>query len=102
MLSTILPGCARPVLETLPAPPPVVVRIKDTPPAELTRCPTRPEGFPEDTVAVMPAPVRDAVIRLARAFATATSRLERLIEWTRPGACKAASSKPSDAQAAKR
>lgn len=90
MLSTTLPGCAHRAVEILPAPPPVVIRVKDTPPAQLTACPERPAGFPAGAGAVMPAPVRDAVVRLAKAFALNTSRLERLIEWNAPGSCKAA------------
>lgn len=91
MLLTTLQACAGRVPDPVPiaaAPPPVVVKVKDTPPSDLTACPDRPAGFPADAVAVMPAPVRNAVMRLARAFAANTARLERLIEWTAPGSCK--------------
>lgn len=83
-----LQGCARPLVE---APPPrtIGVAVKDTPPAELIRCPDRPEGFPTDegSWAVVPPAIRAAAIRLATAFAASTAQLERLIEWESPGAC---------------
>lgn len=65
----------------------VAVTIRDTPPAELLACPVRPEGFPLDSVAQMPKPVREAAIRLAQGYAEATSQLERLIGWNTGHRC---------------
>ncbi|RJF94143.1 hypothetical protein D3876_00915 [Sphingomonas cavernae] len=61
--------------------------VKDTPPADLLICPEKPEGFPVDAEATMPAPVRAAAIRLGRAYAAVYGQLVRLIEWEQPGAC---------------
>ncbi|WP_236553106.1 hypothetical protein [Sphingomonas sp. 8AM] len=68
---------------------PVAVPLKITPPAELLTCAERPDGLPEDPqlVAQMPTRLRAGVIRLARAFATAAGRLDRLIDWNAPGTC---------------
>ena len=70
---------------------PVAVVVKDTPPAELTACAKRPEGLPEDPalIAQIPTRIRAAIIRLARAFATNASQLDRLVEWNAPGSCPA-------------
>jgi hypothetical protein len=62
----------------------VAIAVKDTPPAELTACPVAPEGFPVDQLAVMPAPVRRAAIRLATAYRQVTDQLDRLITWSSP------------------
>lgn len=70
-------------------PKPVAVRVKDTPPAELLRCPERPEGFP-GTGAVIAPETRAAIIRLARAYALTLAQLLRLIDWSAPGACESA------------
>lgn len=68
---------------------PVTVVVKDTPPAELTRCATRPDGLPEDPalIAQIPTSVRAGIIRMARAFGANASQLDRLINWNTPGAC---------------
>ncbi|WP_239017920.1 hypothetical protein [Sphingomonas aracearum] len=65
-------------------PVPVAVPVKDTPPAELTRCAARPEGLPENPalVAQIPTAIRAGIIRLARAFAANANQLDRLIAWT--------------------
>ncbi len=88
LLSTALPGCTHRA-EIVEKPVPVAVPVKDTPPAELLVCAERPEGLPEDPqlVAQMPTRLRAGVIRLARAFAIVTARLDRLIEWNAPGTC---------------
>ncbi|WP_232476151.1 hypothetical protein [Flavisphingomonas formosensis] len=81
LLSTVLAGCAH-----RPAEPPhtVAVAIRDTPPAELTRCPVAPEGFPTDASATISEPVRAAAIRLATAYRALADQLARLIAWTAP------------------
>lgn len=85
-----LPGCAQRVVEVpVEKPVPVAVTIKETPPAELTRCADRPEGLPEDPslIAQIPTAVRAGFIRMARAFAANASQLDRLVNWTAPGSC---------------
>lgn len=89
-LLTALPACARPA----EAPPavisaPIVVKVKDTPPAELLGCADRPEGLPEDPalIAQIPTRIRAGIIRLARAFAANADHLDRLINWNTPAAC---------------
>ena len=72
----------------------MVIRVKDTPPADLTACPVRPIGFPIDAEATMPPAVRAAAIRLAQAYAATVDQLERLIAWTAPAPC--ASLAPKD------
>ena len=84
-----LPGCAARRVE-VPGPVrevPVTVTIKDTPPADLLKCPETPEGAPEDAIAQIPTSARAAMIRLAKAFRVNTGRLRRLMNWHQPGAC---------------
>ena len=90
-LLTVLPACAR----HAEAPPavvstPIVVKVKDTPPAELLRCAERPEGLPEDAalIAQIPTKIRAGIIRLAKSFATNADHLDRLINWNTPAACQ--------------
>jgi hypothetical protein len=68
---------------------PVAVPVKDTPPAELLACAERPTGLPEDAdlIAQIPTKLRAGIIRLARAFGSNASRLDRLIDWNAPGSC---------------
>ncbi|MFA6607556.1 MAG: hypothetical protein WCS75_11210 [Sphingomonas sp.] len=87
MLSMTLAGCARHAGEIrAEVPKPVAVVVKDTPPAELLRCPESTEGFPQAD-AVMARPTRAAIIRLAKAYAGLRSQLERLIDWNAPKHC---------------
>lgn len=89
LLSTTLPGCAARIVE-VPGPVrevPVTVTIKDTPPADLLKCPEVPEGVPEDQVAQIPTVARAALIRLAKALRVNTGRLRRLVNWHQPGSC---------------
>lgn len=86
-----LPACAR----HAEAPPavvstPIVVKMKETPPAELLRCADRPDGLPEDPslIAQIPTKIRAGIIRLARAFAGNADRADRLVNWNAPGTCK--------------
>lgn len=87
-LSISLQACAHPAAE-LPKSTVVAVKVDDPPPAELTRCPVTPVGFPEDAAASMPPEIRDAAIRLAKAYALTVDQLRRLIAWTAPAACPA-------------
>ena len=85
-----LPACARHAdAPPAVAPAPIVVKVKDTPPAELLTCATRPEGLPEDPslIAQIPTKIRAGIIRLARAFAGNADRNDRLVNWTVPGSC---------------
>lgn len=89
LLSTTLPGCARRAVEVpVEKPVPVAVEIRDTPPADLLRCPEQPAGFPADAEANMPGSVRAAAIRMARALRERGDQLVRLIRWHNPEACK--------------
>ena len=102
LLLTALPACVpallkRPPIEVIVEKPvPVAVPVKDTPPAELTRCADRPEGLPEDPalVAQIPTRIRAGVIRLARAFAGNAAQLDRLVNWAAPGSCSSTAGKP--------
>lgn len=91
LLSTALPGCARTIEVPVDKPVPVAVSVRDTPPADLRRCAERPRGLPEEDklTAQIPDPVRAAIIRIARAFASNASQLDRLVNWSTPGACPA-------------
>lgn len=86
-LSISLAACAHRPAEPPPAPQVKVVRVKDTPPAELTVCPVRPVGFPLDAEATMPPAVRSAAIRLSKAFAATVDQLERLIAFDTGSPC---------------
>lgn len=89
LLLTTLPGCAHRAVEVpVEKPVPVAVEIRDTPPAELLRCPEQPAGFPTDAEATMPAGVRSAAIRMARALRDRGDQLVRLIRWHDPEACR--------------
>ena len=96
-LLTALPACGR----RAEAPPatvstPIVVKVKDTPPAELLKCADRPDGLPEDPslIAQIPTKIRAGIIRLARAFAGNADRNDRLVNWNAPGSCPSAAATP--------
>ncbi|MEH3040044.1 MAG: hypothetical protein PGN21_08265 [Sphingomonas paucimobilis] len=67
---------------------PVAVEVRDTPPAELLRCPVALVGYPADAEATMPAGVRAATIRMATALRDTRDQLLRLIGWHDATACK--------------
>lgn len=93
MLSIGLQGCGRKVVEATP--PPVVVKVKDTPPADLLQCPQPPAGIPAGVTATIPAPARAALIDLASAYRAAVAQLRRLIDWHDPPApCRSFSLSP--------
>lgn len=86
-----LPGCAARTIE-VPGPVrevPVVKLVKDTPPAELLKCPEEPAGFPLDQVAQMSTASRAAAMRIGIALRVNSGRLRRLIRWLQPDACPA-------------
>lgn len=83
MLSIALPGCSRQPIETA-SPPPIVVKVKDRPPADHLACPVRPAPVPAGVTATIPAPARRALIGLATAYRDVVSQLERLINWHDP------------------
>ena len=86
----MLAGCDRHVGELqVEVSKPVAVIVKDTPPAELLRCPERPVGFPSANAVIAPD-TRAAIIRLAKAYAMTVDQLERLIAWNAPVGCAAA------------
>jgi hypothetical protein len=81
-----LPACAPRVAEA-PEPQVIVREVRETPPSELTRCPTPPVGLPADQVATLPAPVRAGVIRLAKYAGELAAQLNRNIAWSTGEAC---------------
>ena len=85
-LSTALLACAPRVAEA-PAPQVIVREVRETPPAEIVRCPTPPEGLPADQVATLPAPLRQGVIRLALYAGGLAAQLNRNIAWSTGEAC---------------
>lgn len=88
-------GCGAKTDARPSSPAAIAVSTHTSPPAELLRCPERPEGFTADAWAVMPDSVREAVIRLAKAFGANAERQERLIAWERPAGCIPAPSSSS-------
>lgn len=89
MLSVSLPGCAKGKIEPLPSPRVVAVKVDPPkPPADLLACPEPPRGFPEGSAATIPAPVRSAIVRMAKSLGATSAQLRRLIEWHAPGSCK--------------
>lgn len=61
--------------------------VRETPPAQLVRCPTPPAGLPSDQVASLPPAVRQGVIRLARYAGELAAQLNRNIAWSTGEAC---------------
>jgi hypothetical protein len=81
-----LQGCG--IDRPAPIPPaPLVIRVKDTPPADLLACAERAKPLPTDALAIIPAPLRTALIDLARVVGRNADRLERLVRWSDPAAC---------------
>jgi len=77
----MLLGCA--TADPVPVAEPVVVvrTVRETPPAELTRCPVLPAGLPTEGQALIPAPWRAGISRLARSHGALLDQLNRLIAW---------------------
>lgn len=87
-LSMMLQACATDPAPA-PAPEPVVVvrTVKDTPPAELTRCPVLPRGLPRTGEAVIPEDWRAGIGRLGVSHGALLDQLHRLIAWTTGQPC---------------
>ncbi|MCO8028541.1 hypothetical protein NI454_01100 [Brevundimonas diminuta] len=66
----------------------VIVReVKDTPPAELLRCPPVPAGLPASGEAVIPPAWRTGIIGIAKAYRQSADQLSRLIQFHTGSAC---------------
>ncbi len=59
----------------------VVRTVKETPPAELLRCPVAPLGLPASGDFTLPADWRAGITRLARSRGDVADQLGRLIAW---------------------
>lgn len=59
----------------------VVRTVKETPPAELLRCPVAPAGLPAEGEALIPPAWRAAITRLSRSRGDVADQLGRLIAW---------------------
>lgn len=67
----------------------VVRTVKETPPAELLRCPVAPLGLPSTGEAMIPPAWRAAITRLSRSRGDVADQLGRLIAWHTGGKCGA-------------
>jgi hypothetical protein len=88
LLSTTLLGCAKP--PAVAPPPEVVVRtVRETPPAELLRCPAAVPGLPTDGGASIPADWRAGIRRMAKSRGDLFDQVSRLIQFHTGEACGA-------------
>lgn len=80
LLSMTLPGCGS---APKAAPPPeVVVRtVRETPPAELLRCPAPVAGLPTEGAASIPAEWRAGIRRMAQSRGALLDQVSRLIQF---------------------
>lgn len=84
LLSTSLAGCGGNAAGAAAGPrePVVVVReVRETPPAELLRCPAAVRGLPEQGEAVIPPAWRAGIIAMAQGLRDRGDQLGRLIQW---------------------
>lgn len=72
----------------------VVHTVRETPPAELTRCPVAPVGLPTTGEAIIPQEWRAGIVRLARSHGALLDQLNRLILWNTGIDC----AEPSDSR----
>lgn len=80
-----------------PVEPVVVVRtVRETPPAELTRCPVLPRGLPRAGEALIPPEWRAGIGRLAASHGDLLDQVERLIAWNTGTACPGAAPETGD------
>lgn len=85
LLSMTLPGC---LTKPPAAPPEVVVRtVRETPPAELTRCPAPVAGLPTQGGASIPSDWRAGIRRLAQSRGDLFDQVSRLIQFHTGEAC---------------
>jgi len=90
-----LAACAHRAAEPAPPEPLVVVRtVKETPPAELIRCPVAPVGLPAQGEAEIPPAWRAAIIRLAKSRTEVADQLGRLIAWHTGEDCRSGVAPP--------
>lgn len=93
----MLLGCATADPVPPPAEPVVVVRtVRETPPAELTRCPIAPRGLPTEGQAVIPPEWRAGIGRLAISHGHVMAQLNRLIAWNTGTPCPGAAPETGD------
>lgn len=87
LLSTTLLACAS-TPEPAAAPPEVVVRtVRETPPAELLRCPVPVQGLPTSGGATISADWRAGIRRLAQSRGDLFDQVSRLIKFHTGEAC---------------
>ncbi len=72
----------------------VVRTVKETPPAELIRCPVAPVGLPAQGEAEIPPAWRAAIIRLAKSRTEVADQLGRLIAWHTGEDCRSGVAPP--------
>lgn len=65
----------------------VVRTVKETPPAELLRCPVLARGLPTSGEAVIPPAWRAGITDLARVYAATRDHLDRLIRFNGGEGC---------------
>lgn len=82
LLSTSLAGCGGNAAGAVEREPVVVVReVRETPPAELLRCPAPVRGLPEQGESVIPPGWRAGIISMAQGLRERGDQLGRLIQW---------------------
>lgn len=74
-------GASKPEAVSPPEPVVVVREVRETPPAELTRCPTVPRGLPTDGQALIPPEWRAGIGRLATSHGRLLDQVTRLLAW---------------------
>lgn len=80
LLSMTLPGCGS--IGRAAPPPEVVVRtVRETPPAELLRCPAPVQGLPTQGGASIPSDWRAGIRRLAQSRGDLFDQVSRLIQF---------------------
>ncbi len=68
----------------------VVRTVRETPPAELLRCPVAPLGLPATGEALIPSDWRAAIGRLSRSRGEIADQLSRLIQFHTGAPCPTA------------
>lgn len=82
-------GCGQPSRQVEGAVPAVKVEvIRETPPAELLRCPVPPVGLPTQGEAVIPSDWRSGIIRLAKSHGDLLNQVSRLIAFHTGEGCE--------------
>lgn len=82
LLSTSLAACGGNAAQLAAPEPAVRVEVvRETPPADLLRCPAPVRGLPETGGAIIPADWRAGIIRMSTALGMTTNQLTRLLAW---------------------